>query len=38
MNCWLLQLIIALIHMEELASVGFDVPAAFSTHSTALGD
>lgn len=38
MNCWLLQLIVALIYVEELASAGFGIPAAFSTHNTALGD
>lgn len=38
MNCWLLRLIVALIHMEEFASVDLDVPIALSTHNTALDD
>ena len=38
MNCWLLLLIMALIHIEEFASVDLDVPTAVSTHNTALHD
>lgn len=37
-NCWLLWLIMALIHVEEFASVDLDVPTALSTHNTALDD